>query len=138
MVQAFRRLDHHLIVLDTSPYPTRADADRQQVVLRHRDANAAFNEGLTRKLEDLCRARHIAFSYKDRYIAEQNQSLVAASGAPKSLGSTEMGRMIAASGDLVDGTTLQIPTTGYHTMQETAAIASCEAFIRLLRDVARI
>ena len=49
-----------------------------------------------------------------------------------------MGRIIAASGGLVDGTTLQIPTTGYHTLRETASIASCEAFIRLLRDVARI
>lgn len=141
LLEWFRRFGgstNHLIVLDTSPYPTRADAGRQQVVLRHRDANAAFNEGLTRELEDLCRARHIAFSYKDRYIAERNEVLTAAGGTAKSLGSTEMGRIIAASGGLVDGTTLQIPTTGYHTMRETAAIASCEAFIRLLCDVARI
>jgi hypothetical protein len=48
-----------------------------------------------------------------------------------------MGRIIAASNGLVDGTTLQIPTTGYHTMQETAAAESCEAFIRLLADLAR-
>jgi putative aminopeptidase FrvX len=141
LLEWFRRFGgstNDLIVLDTSSYPTRADADRQQVVLRRRDANATFNERLTRQLEDLCRARHIAFSYKDRYIAEQNEALVAAGGKAKSLGSTEMGRIVAASGGLVDGTTLQIPTNGYHTMQETAAIASCEAFIRLLCDVARI
>ena len=141
LLEWFRRFGgstNDLIVLDTSSYPTRADADIQQVVLRHRDANATFNERLTRQLEDLCRARHIAFSYKDRYIAEQNEALVAAGEAPKSLGSTEMGRIIAASGGLVDGTTLQIPTNGYHTMQETAAIASCQSFIRLLCDVARI
>ena len=141
LLEWFRRFGgstNQMIVLDTSPYSTREDADRQQVVLRHRDANAAFNERLTHELEDLCRARHIAFSYKDRYIAEQNEALVAAGEAPKSLGSTEMGRIIAASGGLVDGTTLQIPTNGYHTMQETAAIASCQSFIRLLCDVARI
>jgi putative aminopeptidase FrvX len=54
------------------------------------------------------------------------------------LGSTELGRIIAASGGLVDGTTLQIPTNGYHTMHEMAAISSCEAYIRLLRDAARL
>jgi putative aminopeptidase FrvX len=141
LLEWFRRFGgstNQLIVLDTSPYPSREDADRQQVVLRERDANAAFNEGLTRKLEELCRERHIAFSYKDRYIAEQNAAIAATGGRVKSLGSTEMGRIIAASNGLVDGTTLQIPTDGYHTMQETAAIASCEAFIRLLCDVARI
>ena len=49
-----------------------------------------------------------------------------------------MGRIIAASNGLVDGTTLQIPTTGYHTMHETASIASVEVFIDLLKRVANI
>ena len=141
LLEWFRRFGgstNHLIVLDTSPYATREDADRQHVVLRHRDANAIFNERLTHELEDLCRARNISFSYKDSFIDTQNEAIVAAGGTPKSLGSTELGRIISASGGLVDGTTLQIPTNGYHTMRETASIASCEDFIRLLRDVARI
>lgn len=141
LLEWFRRFGgstNHLIVLDTSPYPTRAEASRQQVVLRHLDANAAFNEGLTQELEALCEARGIAFTYKDSYIAEQNAALVAAGQPAKSLGSTEMGRIIAASGGLVDGTTLQIPTTGYHTTSETASIAACDAFISLLCDIARI
>jgi hypothetical protein len=49
-----------------------------------------------------------------------------------------MGRIIAASNGLVDGTTLQIPTTGYHTMQETASVETCHAFIRLLSKAAGI
>lgn len=141
LLEWFRRFGgraNQLIVLDTSPYPTRDEADRQQVVLRQRDANAAFNEDLTRQLETLCRQRHIAFSYKDHYIAEENERLAAAGLKPRSLGSTEMGRIIAASNGLVDGATLQIPTTGYHTMQETASVEACAAFIRLLTDVARI
>ena len=141
LLEWFRRFGgstNQLIVLDTSPYPTAQEADRQQVVLRRRDANATFNEALTRQLEELCHAEHIAFSYKDRHIAEENQRLAAEGRKLRSLGSTEMGRIIAASNGLVDGTTLQIPTTGYHTMQETAAIKSCEAFIRLLRAVAGI
>jgi putative aminopeptidase FrvX len=141
LLEWFRRFGsstNQLIVLDTSPYPSAADAARQQVVLRGRDANATFNEALTRQLESLCEAQHISYSYKDRHIAEENERLAAEGGKLRSLGSTEMGRIIAASNRLVDGTTLQIPTTGYHTMGETAAIASCDAFIRLLRAVAEI
>ncbi|MFT6389750.1 MAG: hypothetical protein ACJAUP_003143 [Cellvibrionaceae bacterium] len=40
-----------------------------------------------------------------------------------------MGRIITASNGLVDGTTLQIPTSGYHTMSETAPLAAVVASI---------
>lgn len=139
LLEWFRRFGgstNQLIVLDTSPYPTAEEAGKQQVVLRRRDANAPFNKATTRQLEALCIRNGTAFSYKDEYIAAQNDELTAAGLKPRSLGSTEMGRIIAASKGLVDGTTLQIPTTGYHTMHECAAIASCEAFIDLLRAVA--
>jgi len=56
----------------------------------------------------------------------------------RSLGSTEMGRIIAASGGLVDGTTLQVPTTGYHTMDESASLIACEAFLDVLCRLAQI
>jgi hypothetical protein len=141
LLEWFRRFGgatNQLIVLDTSPYPTREEAAEQQIVLRRRDANAMFNAPLAARLESLCRARGVICSYKDDYIARQNERLVAAGLKPRSLGSTEMGRIIAASNGLVDGTTLQIPTTGYHTMNEAAAIGACEAFITLLADIAAI
>ncbi len=141
LLEWFRRFGgstNNLIVLDTSPYPSREEANRQDVVLREKDANAAFNKSMTKRLEALCREHNIAFSYKDRYIAEQNAALAAAGMNPRSLGSTEMGRIIAASNGLVDGTTLQIPTTGYHTMNESAAIEACDALIRLLRNIAPV
>ena len=46
-----------------------------------------------------------------------------------------MGRIIVASQGLVDGTTLQLPTTGYHTTHETASIAACEVYIELLQNL---
>jgi hypothetical protein len=49
-----------------------------------------------------------------------------------SLGRTELGRLIAASEGRFSGTTLQVPTTGYHTVEETASLASVRAAIRLL------
>ncbi len=42
----------------------------------------------------------------------------------------------AASNGLIDGMTLQLPTTGYHTTQETASIASTAVYIELLRSLA--
>ncbi len=139
LLEWFRRFGkqaNHLIVIDTSPYPTREEAGRQHVVLRERDANASFNMDLTGQLEVLCRSRSIAFSYKNRYIEEANRVLELAGRKPRSLGSTEMGRIIAASNGFIDGTTLQLPTTGYHTTQETASIASCSVYIELLRSLA--
>lgn len=141
LLEWFRRFGgstNQLLVLDTSPYATPEDAARQQVVLRGRDANAAFNGALTGQLEALCDAEGIAYSYKDRHIAQENERLAGEGRKPRSLGSTEMGRIIAASNGLVDGTTLQIPTTGYHTMHETASIAACEAFITLVRRIAGV
>ncbi len=141
LLEWFRRFGgstNDLIVLDTSPYPNREEADAQRVVLRTRDANAAFNEAMTAQLETLCREHGIPYSYKDRYIAAQNETLIAAGQKPRALGSTEMGRVIAASNGLVDGTTLQIPTTGYHTMHESASIGACGDFIELLRNVAPV
>jgi hypothetical protein len=49
-----------------------------------------------------------------------------------------MGRIIAASNGLVDGTTLQIPTSGYHTMSESAPLTAVAAFIKLLTRLTEI
>ncbi len=117
-----------LIVLDTSPYPTRAAADAQQLVLRWKDANGFFAEAFTRELRDTCAELGIETSFKDEYIERQNATRT----KPMSLGRTELGRLVTASGGTINGTTLQIPTTGYHTAEETASIASVRAALRLL------
>ncbi|MEX1032138.1 MAG: peptidase M42 [Cellvibrionaceae bacterium] len=139
LLEWFRRFGgstNELIVVDTSPYPDRETADKQQVVLRRSDANAKFSPAITQKLEDTCAALGISYSYKDSYIEDKNREATKLGKSPQSLGSTEMGRIIAASNGLVLGTTLQIPTTGYHTMEESASIASCEAFIKVLCEIA--
>ncbi len=138
LLEWFRRFNgatDRLIVVDTSPYPDRESADRQQVVLRHRDANAAFHEATTAHLERLCRERAIAHSFKDSYIDELNAQALAAGSEPQSIGSTELGRIVAASNGFVQGTTLQIPTTGYHTLSETSSFAASDAFSDLLLAV---
>ncbi len=139
LLEWFRRFGNstnQLIVVDTSPYPDFQSAAQQQLVLRNKDANASFNPALTQKLLNLCDKRGVCFQMKDAYVEAMNVQLRAAGEDPRSIGSTEMGRIISASNGLVDGTTLQIPTSGYHTMSESAPIASVKAFIDILSDLA--
>ncbi|WP_428818587.1 peptidase M42 [Microbulbifer sp. MCCC 1A16149] len=135
LLEWFRRFNggtEKLIVVDTSPYPDRTSADTQQVVLRRRDANAEFHRGTTEGLAALCESKGISYSFKDTYIEAQNRKAQAEGLEPQSLGSTELGRIVAASSGFVQGTTLQIPTTGYHTMEESASLAANSAFSELL------
>ncbi|MGL5082772.1 MAG: hypothetical protein ACRC8A_14900 [Microcoleaceae cyanobacterium] len=117
-----------LIVLDTSPYPSREAANAQQLVLRRKDSNGIFASGITNELEERCQTFGITYSYKDAYIEAQNRER----SKPLSLGRTELGRIVATTHGSINGTTLQIPTTGYHTPHETASLASITAAIKVL------
>ncbi len=141
LLEWFRRFgssDNQLIVVDTSPYPDLESVAHQDVVLRTRDANAPFDTETTDCVRAYCEELGISYSFKDRYIEQANELAIAEGRQPASLGSTEMGRITAASNGLVRGTTLQIPTIGYHTMQESASIDSVKAFIRLLMAISDI
>lgn len=128
--QRYQLTTQRLIVLDTSPYHSREAADAQQVTLRRKDASADFAPKITQELAERCEQLGITYGYKDDYIADQNQ----VRPKPYSLGRTEMGRLIAATGGAISGTTLQIPTTDYHTPNETASLSAVAAMIQLLRS----
>ena len=141
LLEWFRRFGsstHELIVVDTSPFPDVPSADAQSVVLRWRDANGAFSERTTRRLEALCQEMGISYVFKDQLVEAKNAAAEAEGRKPQSLGSTEMGRIVVASEGTVQGTTLQIPTTGYHTMEESASVDACKAFLRLLMRLSGI
>lgn len=138
LLEWFRRFGgstNKLFVVDTSPFPTVEAANNQLIVLREKDANAAFNPQSTQLVAALCQQHGLSYLYKDHYVENQNAQLIKTGKMPRSLGSTEMGRIIAASNGLVDGTTIQVPTTGYHTMAESASIESVEAFLNLLKTL---
>ncbi|XOV88164.1 MAG: peptidase M42 [Pseudomonadota bacterium] len=138
LLEWFRRFGHHtnrLFVVDTSPFPDVAAADEQLVVLRNRDANAEFDAAITASLRDAATRLGIPYLFKDEYVEKKNQEARARGESVQSLGSTEMGRIVSASGGLVHGTTLQVPTTGYHTVDESASIRACEAFLQLAMEV---
>lgn len=135
LLEWFRRFGgetNRLFVVDTSPFADVESANDQLLVLREKDASASFNKEATQAIEDLCVENGISFIYKDKFVEEQNKKLVELGKQPHSLGSTELGRIIAASNKLVDGTTIQIPTIGYHTTEESASLKSVEAFLKLL------
>ncbi|MDH5182834.1 MAG: peptidase M42 [Gammaproteobacteria bacterium] len=138
LLEWFRRFGgstNRLFVVDTSPFPDIETANNQLLVLREKDANALFNKESTKLIEDLCNKNNLSYLYKDKYVESENERLIYQGEKPRSLGSTELGRIVAASNGLVDGTTIQVPTTGYHTMEESASCESIEAFISLLSEL---
>lgn len=138
LLEWFRRFGgstNQLIVVDTSPFPDFPTAKKQHLVLRHKDANAEFNMELTQSIATICQTMGMDVLYKDDYVEELNREGAKKGSSPQSLGSTEMGRVIQASKGLVDGTTLQIPTSGYHTMFESAPIRSVKAFLTVLNQL---
>ena len=133
LLEWFKRFGNetnNLIVLDTSPFDENKQAFNQSVVLRYKDANAIFNKAATENLENICKSESISYIFKDLYIENLNKE--------KSLGSTELGRIIKASDSLVDGTTLQIPTIGYHSLEEKASIDACKQFLYLLTKIIKM
>ncbi len=135
LLEWFRRFgtkQNNLIVVDTSPF-NEDEVNNQQLVLRYKDVNATFNKHLTDKIAEICNNRGISYRFKDQYVEKQNEFLISEGLKPNSIGSTEMGRIIASSDGLVDGTTIQIPTSGYHTLRETASISSCRDFLNILQ-----
>ncbi len=127
-MQRENRITRRLLVLDTSPYPTPEAAAAQDLVLRKKDATAEFDADFTVEIQDHCRDLGIRYSYKDSWIEAQNETRA----KPMSLGRTELGRLVAATAGQINGTTLQIPTTGYHTASETASLASIRSALALL------
>ncbi len=117
-----------LVVLDTSPYATREDADAQQIALRRKDANGMFAEAMTQELVQACERLGLTYGFKDDYIEQQNQTR----SRPYPLGRTELGRIAAATDGAINGSTLQIPTTEYHTASETASLHSIAGVLQLL------
>ncbi|MBK8978181.1 MAG: peptidase M42 [Planctomycetes bacterium] len=130
--QRFDRATDRLLVLDTSPYPDVDAADAQDVVLRRRDAHAPFAGAMVDELVAACGEVGARFGFKDEYIERTNPQRTAVGKAPRSLGVTELGRLVAAAGGRVTGTTLQVPTTDYHTADESASLRAVARFLDVL------
>jgi putative aminopeptidase FrvX len=134
LLEWFRRFDistDELLVLDTSPYDTIEDINALDIVLRNRDVNAVFRSGLKNKIKNIAIEEQIRYHFKDAYLKNK----MSQTNTKKSLGTTELGRLIKATKGQIQGTTLQLPTIGYHTVNETTSIKAVESMIKVLKKL---
>ncbi len=117
-----------LVIIDTSPYREVAPIEMGAVVLRNRDKNAVFDETFTAKIKQRCIDKLIPFQFKDEYLTQLGVET-------KGLGSTELGRIVEKSNGRWSGTSIQIPTTEYHTSYETTNRDSIENFYFILQNI---
>jgi putative aminopeptidase FrvX len=131
LLEYFRRFDldtKKLLVLDTSPYKNVADINHLDVVLRNRDENGVFRSSLKNKIKNICIENNINYHFKDAYL----KNIMKQEGSKGSLGVTELGRIIHATKGNIQGATLQLPTIGYHTVEETTTKKSIDSMILIL------
>lgn len=121
-----------LIVLDTSPFEDSAAAQAGAVVLRRRDATAAFSEDAVERLQHAAISAAAPVIFKDAYIEAENAARARRGQPPKSVGLTELGKIAALSDGAFSGATLQAPTFNYHSNQESTTPKALIALTRAL------
>jgi len=114
-----------LIVLDTSPFDGPGPASAGMVVLRGADAGAAFDAETTARLAHHADIAGVPVVWKDQRLAEDG----------KPLGRTELGHVISETRGRVTGSTLQIPTTEYHTNHESTTLTAIQSASKVLSEL---
>jgi len=131
LLEYFRRFDintNELLVLDTSPYSSVEDITNLDIILRNKDENAYFRSPLEAKIKKIVIENNINYHFKDAYL----ENIMASTNTKGSLGVTELGRIIDATKGEIQGTTLQIPTIGYHTVEETTTKKAIDTMLTVL------
>ncbi|HHH20050.1 MAG TPA: peptidase M42, partial [Campylobacterales bacterium] len=134
LLEYFRRFDistNELLVLDTSPYKTVDELNQLDVVLRNRDQNGYFRSPLKNTIKKIAIEQQIKYHFKDAYL----KNIMAQQGRKGSLGVTELGRIIHATKGQIQGATLQLPTIGYHTVEETTSMRAIESIMTILTEL---
>lgn len=110
-----------LIVLDTSPYENFNNKDTGFLTLRHGDERGGFDNNLVEEIKNILEKNKIPFDFK-----------------PSFLGRTELGQTSKKTNGKINGTTLQIPTTNYHTTYETTTIESLKNYLKSIEELNEI
>ena len=134
LLEYFRRFDldtKEILVLDTSPYDTFEEISGLDIVLRNRDENAVFRSPLKNRVKKIAIENSISYHFKDAYL----KNIMAQENKQGSLGVTELGRLINASKKEIQGTTLQFPTIGYHTIEESTTKRSVDSMMQVLEKL---
>ena len=113
----YPRKRFELVVLDTTPYD-KFPLEESFLVLRKGDERGKFNLKITRRLKNIIKNNNIKFRFKQQNI-----------------GKTELGAIITNTRKKIVGTTLQIPTTNYHTAYETTRLKDLENFKKVVEEI---
>lgn len=122
-----------LLVLDTSPFDNKEEVEKIDIVMRHKDVYGQFNKELNEMIFKKCQDLNLKVVFKGEYIENINKKRPIETQL--SIGRTELGRLIEGSQGRYSGTTLQIPTYGYHTTNETCTEKSVSAMLNLLEEI---
>jgi len=121
-----------IITLDTTPYDNTRAISEGLIVLRNKDENGEFNQDLVQRLRTVCDSQGIKYEVKDEVIEAKNAQLPSGT-EPKKLGKTELGRIIKNTSGKLNGTTIQLPTTNYHTNHETTSELALNNYYEALK-----
>jgi len=123
-----------IITLDTTPYDDLRAVQNGLIVLRNKDENGIFNPELVSSLREICESQGIKYEMKDEVIEAQNAKCL--DGAePKTLGKTELGRIIQHTEGRFNGATIQLPTINYHTNHETTSELALNNYYKALKKI---
>lgn len=117
-----------LLVIDTSPYLDHSPMREGTVIFRNRDRFSIFNSNLTERLVNRCESLGMPYQIKDIDLIESGKDI-------DDLGSTELGRLIKEKERQWSGTTVQVPTTMYHTSNETTTRRAIKNYFRFLKNI---
>lgn len=105
-----------LIVLDTSPYENLDLKQLGFLTLRHGDERGGFDEKVVEDIKKVIKKKKIPYDFK-----------------PNDTGNTELGKLTKETRGKINGATLQLPSTNYHTTYETTTKESLSNYYRVIR-----
>ncbi len=110
-----------LVVLDTSPYLSLDEKERGFLTLRNADERAEFDEKIGKKIKKNLNRKKIPYHLKSSDI-----------------GKTELGTVIKETKGKINGSTIQLPSTNYHTTYETCTKESLKNYYRVIKSLNEI
>ncbi len=131
-LQSKKISSREIVTLDITPYDNVRAISEGLIVLRNKDKNGEFNQDFVQRLRTACDSQGIKYEMKDEVIEAQNAQLPIGA-KPKKLGNTELGRIIQHTSGKFNGTTIQLPTTNYHTNHETTSELALNNYYEALK-----
>ncbi len=125
---------HEIVTIDTTPYEENNPLDEGLLALRNEDQHGVFNPDLVARLQKRCRQLGIKYDMKDEVIRAKNAALPA-DKKPAKLGTTELGRVVEETKGRLNGATVQLPTTSYHTNHEMTSLRALENYYLALKGI---